>query len=194
MKAAVFPLSMLLLLGLAGCGSFKKNALMQLDDFSSPDVYSHAFPGTPALACEASRRILLGQGYILDQEQSSSIKAHKNFQPNSQSHIQVRFTVTCAPNSMGSNTATVFVNAVKDRYSLRKSSNSASLGIGVFGSFSLPVTSSDDAMVKVASETINAEKFYQRFFEAIDNHLDASFKPKDLDVHGGDDTAEGASS
>jgi hypothetical protein len=194
MKAAVFPLSVLLLLVLTGCGSFKKGATMQLDDFSSPDVYSHAFPGTPALACEASRRILLGQGYILDEEQPSSIEAHKNFQPNSQSHIEVRFTVTCAPNSRGSNTATVFVNAIKDRYSLRKSSNSASLGIGVFGSFSLPLTSSDDAMVKVASETITARKFYQRFFETIDSHLDISFKPKDLDVHDDDDTTEPASS
>lgn len=194
MNAAVLSLSMWLLLGLTGCGSLKKGATVQLDDFSSPDVYSHAFPGTSALACEASRRILLGQGYILDQEQTSSIKAHKNFQPNSQSHIQLRFTVTCASNSMGSNTATVFVNAIKDRYSLRKSSNSASLGIGVFGSFSLPVTSSDDAMVKVASETITAEKFYQRFFEAIDNHLDTSFKPKDLDANDGDDTTKGASS
>jgi hypothetical protein len=182
MKAAVFFLSMSLLLGVTGCGSLKNGAKIQLDDFSSPDVYSHAFPGTSALACEASRRILLGQGYILDVQQPSSIEAHKSFQPNSQSHIEVRFTVTCAPNSSGSNTATVFVNALKDRYSLRKSSNSASLGIGVFGSFSLPVTSSDDAMVKVASETINSEKFYQRFFEAIDNHLDASFKPQNLDA------------
>jgi hypothetical protein len=80
----------------------------------------------------------------------------------------------CAPDSKGSNSTTAFVNAVRDRYSLKKSSNSASLGVGVLGSVSLPIGYTDDALVKVASETIQTKKFYQQFFELVERYLDDS--------------------
>jgi hypothetical protein len=65
------------------------------------------------------------------------------------------------------------VNAVQDRYALKKSNTSASVGLSVFGSLSLPIGSSDDSMVKVASETIPAGVFYQRFFALVDHYLKA---------------------
>ena len=43
----------------------------------------------------------------------------------------------------------------------------------MFGSLSLPIGSSDDSMVKVASETIPAGIFYQRFFALVENYLKA---------------------
>ena len=42
--------------------------------------------------------------------------------------------------------------------------------MGVLGSLSLPVSASNDAMVKVASETITDPKFYDRFFALIDRY------------------------
>jgi len=54
---------------------------------------------------------------------------------------------------------------------LKKSNNSASLGVGAIGSVSLPFTSSNDSMVKVTSETISSEPFYDRFFDLVSRYL-----------------------
>jgi hypothetical protein len=65
----------------------------------------------------------------------------------------------------------MFANALQDRYALKKINNSASLGVGVLGSVSMPIGSSDDSMVKVASETVSAAKFYERFFALVELFL-----------------------
>jgi hypothetical protein len=65
----------------------------------------------------------------------------------------------------------VFANALQDRYALKKTNNSASLGVGVLGSVSMPIGSSDDSMVKVASETVSSAKFYERFFALVELFL-----------------------
>ena len=44
--------------------------------------------------------------------------------------------------------------------------------MGAFGSLSLPFAGSDDAMVKVASETLTDELFYDRFFALLDRFLE----------------------
>jgi hypothetical protein len=79
--------------------------------------------------------------------------------------------VVCTSDDSKSNVSTAYVNAVQDRYALKKSNTSASVGLSVFGSLSLPIGSSDDSMVKVASETIPAGTFYHRFFALVDHYL-----------------------
>jgi hypothetical protein len=69
----------------------------------------------------------------------------------------------------------MFANALQDRYALKKSNTSASLGVGVLGSVSMPIGSSDDSMVKVASETVTAAQFYDRYFALVESYLP---KPK----------------
>ena len=51
------------------------------------------------------------------------------------------------------------------------SQGSASLGVGAFGSVSLPFSSSSDSMVRVGSETITTDAFYDRFFELVRRYL-----------------------
>ena len=48
---------------------------------------------------------------------------------------------------------------------------SASVGLSILGSVSLPIGSGDDSMVKVASETIPAGVFYERYFNLVDHFL-----------------------
>jgi hypothetical protein len=38
----------------------------------------------------------------------------------------------------------------------------------VLGSVSMPIGSSDDSMVKVASETVAAPQFYERYFALVE--------------------------
>ncbi|MGV3654584.1 MAG: DUF2242 domain-containing protein [Noviherbaspirillum sp.] len=142
------------------------------DEFTNTDTYSRAFPGHDQATCEAARRALLSQGYLISEAKPSLLKGRKNFQPQGEVHVQIEFNVVCAADSPGSQSTTVFASAVRDRYSLKKSTNSASLGVGVLGSVSFPFGYSDDAMVKVASETIPSRDFYERFFSLVERYLD----------------------
>jgi hypothetical protein len=72
----------------------------------------------------------------------------------------------------------VFVSAVQDRYALKKSPTSASVGVGALGSVSLPFGSNDDSLVKVASSTITDAEFYRRFFQRLQQYLPAAAKPE----------------
>ncbi|RZI44403.1 DUF2242 domain-containing protein [Herbaspirillum sp. HC18] len=156
--------------GLAACSSASKLSVQE--DFGSSDTFAHSFAGNNKDTCEAARRALLSQGYVIREANPSTVRGHKNFQPGADVHVQIDFYIVCAPNSKGSNSTTAFANAVRDRYSLKKSSTSASLGVGALGSVSLPFGSSDDSLVKVASETISNKQFYERFFSLVERYFD----------------------
>jgi hypothetical protein len=85
--------------------------------------------------------------------------------------MEISFSVVCADDGSEGHHATMFANALQDRYALKKTNNSASLGVGVLGSVSMPIGSSDDSMVKVASETVSSAKFYERFFALVELFL-----------------------
>ena len=133
----------------------------------------HKFAAKAEFACDAARRALLSQGYIASSTRSDSVDGSKNFQPTSDSHAVIEIHVVCTTGDPRGNSSTAYVNAVQDRYALKKSNTSASVGLSVFGSLSLPIGSSDDSMVKVASETIPAGVFYQRYFALVEHYLKA---------------------
>jgi hypothetical protein len=175
-----FVLTALSAAALTGCATIASHTLQAdqpeqqvfQNEFASTNVFSRSFPGSEEETCEAARRALLSQGYIINEATASQVRGRKHFQPKNDVHVQVEFHVVCAPNSKGSNSTTAFVNAVRDRYTLKKSSSSASLGVGVLGSLSVPFSSTDDSLVRVASETIPTRNFYDRFFEVVEGYLD----------------------
>ena len=181
--ARVLLKSFTLCILLAGCTNTKlvhdKN-----EEFDSTDVFAHSFSAEDKASCEAARRALLSQGYVISEATGAFVKGRRKFQPESDVHVEIEFSVVCASDSKGSNSTTVFANAVRDRYSLKKSSTSASLGVGGIGSVSLPFGASDDSLVKVASETIPTGQFYARFFQLVERYLDESSEdnPKGKDA------------
>jgi len=164
----------LVLAGVTGCSS-KKTAIYEHENFDDSGTFSRSFPVSEAGSCEAARRALLSQGYIITSSGANQIAGNKSFQQNSENHLQISFSVTCAPDSSDEQRSTMFANALQDRYALKKSNTSASLGVGVLGSVSMPIGSSDDSMVKVASETVTAPQFYERYFALVESYLP---KPK----------------
>ena len=164
--------SLLAVCMLAGCATKTQQALYDNEEFISGNTYSHTFPADGVASCEAGRRALLSQGFIITESKPTIVKGSKNFQRNSQTHAEIEFTIVCAAESAGSNATTVFVNAVRATYSLKKSSTSASVGVGVLGSLSVPFGMSDDSLVKVASETIQSEKFYAQFFARMETYIE----------------------
>ena len=200
MRPSVLPflrsaLAALTLLALAGCstssGSAAAKSRVYLDEaFSSTETFSRVFPATTGGTCEAARRALMSQGYLIGSgDRADSVTGRKSFQPQPEVHVQIEFHIVCVPEvraaALSASDAPAnagepadrpstiaFVSAVQDRYSLKKSSSSASLGVSAIGSVSLPLSSNDDSLVKVASETIPAGEFYDRFFQLVERYLE----------------------
>ncbi|EJM82873.1 MULTISPECIES: DUF2242 domain-containing protein [unclassified Pseudomonas] len=154
----------------AGCSS-KKAPIYEHENFDDSGTFSRNYPVTDAQSCEAARRALLSQGYIITSNDPKLISGHKSFQQTGETHMEISFSVVCADDGSEGHHATMFANALQDRYALKKTNNSASLGVGVLGSVSMPIGSSDDSMVKVASETVSSAKFYERFFALVELFL-----------------------
>lgn len=165
----------LVLAGVAGCSS-SKTAIYEHESFDDSGTFSRDYPVTSVAACEAARRALLSQGYIITSSDPKLVVGNKSFQQTGETHLQISFNVVCADDGKGKNHSTIFANALQDRYALKKVNNSASLGVGVLGSVSMPIGSTDDSMVKVASETVSAPKFYERYFALVDLFLPPEVK------------------
>jgi len=159
------------LAALTACGGRAADSTLIRESFDSGDTYSRTVPGPPAQACEAARRTLLSQGYAIARAGDDAVEGNKNFQPKDEEHEQLVLRISCAPRG---DQALVFVSAVQDRYALKKSPTSASVGVGALGSVSLPFGSNDDSLVKVASSTVQDATFYRRFFERLQQYLPAA--------------------
>jgi hypothetical protein len=164
----------LLLTAVAGCS--KDKPMYEHENFDDSGTFSRNYPVTDSVSCEAARRALLSQGYIITSSDPKLVSGHKSFQQTGDTHMEISFNVVCADDGSAGHHATMFANALQDRYALKKTNNSASLGVGVLGSVSMPIGSSDDSMVKVASETVTAQKFYERFFTLVEQFLPADAK------------------
>lgn len=162
---------MLLLPLLAACGSrrAKEEPPPSGETFGAGDTYSRTYEVPPASSCEAARRALLGQGYVIGKASADGLEASKSFQPDADIHTQLNVRATCVPQPEGG--SIVFVNAVQDRYALKTTSNSASVGVSMIGSVSLPIGSSGANLVRVASNTVQNQDFYKRFFERVKYYL-----------------------
>ncbi|KVE36606.1 DUF2242 domain-containing protein [Burkholderia sp. TSV86] len=156
---------------LCACSSTQKPLYQQEQFDAAASPYARTFHDKSAATCEAARRALLSQGYMASATRPDAVDGSKNFQPSNDSHVVIEFHVVCADADADGASSVAYVNAVQDRYSLKKTNTSASVGLSVFGSLSLPIGSSDDAMVKIASETIPAGMFYERFFNLVDHFL-----------------------
>ena len=159
-------LAVVLTAALVACGwNRKAEPPPSGETFGAEDTYSRAYPVPPATACEATRRALLGQGYVISKAGPDALEAVKSFQPESDVHTQLNVRATCVAQPGGG--AIVFVNAVQDRYELNTTVKSASIGASMLGSVSLPIGSSGANLVRVASNTVQNADFYRRFFERV---------------------------
>lgn len=158
------------LVGCSATGGGGKTFEVQ-ENFGSVATYSRMFDATPAQTCEASRRALLSQGYIITSAMPELVEGKKSFQPEAESHLQMVVRVVCVPEANDGKVSLGFVTALQDTYSLRKTNNSASLGVGAIGSVSLPFSSSSESLVKVGSETISKDVFYESFFDLVKRYL-----------------------
>jgi hypothetical protein len=139
--------------------------------FGSGDMHSRLFDATPEQTCEAGRRALLSQGYLISVARQDMVEGVKSFQPDAESHMQMTIRVVCVPDGGRGSVTLGFVTGVQDSYTVKKGNSSASVGVPALGSVSLPFMAGSESLVKVASQTINAEVFYDRFFDIVKRYL-----------------------
>jgi hypothetical protein len=166
-RAAAWVAAAALLVGCAG----PRVAIEAQESFDSASTYSRTYAALDLHTCEAARRALLSQGYVISAATHDRVRGRKSFQPTAQAHAEVEFTVVCAREGHEGRRTIAFVNAVQETFTLRKSSNSASVGVSPFGSLSLPFGGSEEALVKVGSLTITSAPFYERFFQLVERYL-----------------------
>ena len=151
--------------------SRKSSLVYQTEQFKADETYSRLFDGNAADTCEAARRALLSQGYVISAASKGLVTGSKRFQPEGEVHVEISFNVVCVADGKGATPATAFVSAQQDRYVIKRSSAATSIGVSAIGSISVPLSSQQDSMVKVASETIPAGTFYDRFFALMQTML-----------------------
>ncbi|AZE18304.1 putative lipoprotein [Pseudomonas chlororaphis subsp. aureofaciens] len=117
----------LLLAAVAGCSS-QKTAIYEHENFDDSGTFSRNYPVSDTASCEAARRALLSQGYIITSSDPKLVSGHKSFQQTGETHMEISFSVVCAQDGSTNHRSTVFANALQDRYALKKVNNSASLG------------------------------------------------------------------
>ncbi|RZS30900.1 uncharacterized protein DUF2242 [Corticibacter populi] len=137
--------------------------------FADSSTFSRSYESGPEAACEAARRALLSQAYLITAATPTTVAARKHFQQTRDHHYEVEFNVTCVSNP--DQTSSVFVSAVQQLYALRKTNSSASLGVSVLGSLSVPIKSEDDSLIKVGSVTLTKPSLYKRFFSLLESYL-----------------------
>ncbi len=168
---ATTALSLLTACGLTNPLAPAPKAVYQSERFQSDETFSRLFDGNVEDTCEAGRRALLSQGYVINATSTGQVTGIKRFQPNGEDHVEINFTIVCVPDGKGAAISTAYVSAQQDRYVIKRSANSASVGVGAIGSISVPLSSSQDSLVKIASETIPAGEFYDRFFALMQRML-----------------------
>ncbi|GAO23183.1 lipoprotein [Alicycliphilus sp. B1] len=163
---------------LAGCArlpeampGLERNLQFTPNDFDSTSMHTRHVLASQARTCEAARRALLSQGYLVNTASAEMVAGRKYYQPQADVHYEVEMRVVCAPEGQGDVRTSAFASALQDRYVIKKVNNSASLGVGGIGSVSLPVSATDDTLVKVGSETITDVQFYERFFQLFERYV-----------------------
>ncbi len=160
------------------------------ETFGAASTYSRLFDATPERTCEAARRALLSQGYLINVAKGKEIEGQKSFQPAFDNQQIITIRIVCAVDSHDGKVSLGFVSALKDTYNLKKSSNSASVGVGALGSLSLPFAAGNDSLVKVGSETVNSATFYDSLFDLIKSFLRQDATLRQQSLHDDEDFVE----
>ena len=111
---AVLAASMFALSSCSAAGSLLHRSSKKMpetdESFSVSNNYSQTFDVSAAWACEAARRALLSQAYVVAHADADSVEAAKNFQPTVDVHEQVQVHVSCVSKDDGH--AWMFVSAL----------------------------------------------------------------------------------
>ena len=165
MKSVLWPLLILL----AGCGGPPRYA--PNEEFSANDKYHRHFQTSPEALCDAARRALLSDGYLVNHADALRLVGGKEFQIEAQQHAIVNVYVNCDQRSGGS---ILYVTATEEHFDVKSLSQSSSIGFPMVAPIYYGTQSESDAQVKTHGETVSEREFYERFYRAVQRELSPS--------------------
>ena len=158
-------LLLLIPLVLAACGgprSYSRN-----EDFQGDPRYRRDFSQAAEPLCDAARRVLLGEGYLVAGE-ALTLAGVKEFREEESRHGVLRLHVNCAERSAG---ATLFVTATEELFEVKTNRQSTAVGLPLLSPISVHSRSESEGPVKVGGETVSDRNFYERFYRAVQREL-----------------------
>lgn len=164
-KAALAAVAISLLAACGGGGPMHRG-----ESFEPDPRYRRVFKMPAAQVCEAARLVLLGQGYVVRSLDANalSLDGNKQLPGDKQSHTVLQVVVNCVPQSQGTR---LFVTAVEESFEVRKSSESSALGLPMVGPITVSRSSTTENQIKSSGETVRDERFFDRFFTAVQAEL-----------------------
>jgi len=152
---------------LAACGG---GPMHRGESFEPDPRYKRVLKLPAAQVCEAARLVLLGQGYVVRSLDANalSLDASKQFAGEKQSHSVLQVVVNCVPQNQGTS---LFATAVEESFDVRKSSESTALGLPVVAPITVSRSSTTESQVKTGGQTVGDERFFERFFAAVQAEL-----------------------
>ena len=163
MKSAI---ELLLLILLTGCGGPPRYAANE--DFAPDARYRRDFQTSATALCDAARRVLLGDGYIVTRAQNQSLIGGKEFQVEEQRHAILNLFVSCDQRAGGS---TLFVTATEEHFDVKAIRQSSSIGFPMVAPIYYSTQSAAEGQVKTRGETVSERGFYERFYRAVQREL-----------------------
>lgn len=151
---------------LAACSGPRTFA--QREEFRSDSRHSRDFSVEAKPVCEAARRVLLGDGYIVAESAGQNVTGAKEFQIEENRHAILRVYATCGQRSGGS---TLFLTATEEHFDVKTSRQSTSIGLPILSPISISNNSEVDNQVKILGETVTDRNFYERFYRAVEKKL-----------------------
>lgn len=164
MKRYSLVLTLMFLL-LSACGGPRTFA--GKEDFQADSRHRRDFSATAAPVCEAARRVLQGDGYIVEKSVDHDLIGAKEFPIEENRHAILRLYVTCGQRTGGS---TLFVTATEEHFDVKASSQSASIGVPLTP-LSISSKREIENEVKTRGETITDRDFYERFYRSVQKEL-----------------------
>lgn len=161
-------LAALLLIVLAGCGGPPRYA--PNEEFAADAKHHRDFSTDATALCDAARRVLLGDGYLVTRADDQSLSGGKEFQVEEQQHAILNVYVNCERRAGGS---TLYVTATEEHYDVKTMRQSSSIGFPMVAPIYYGTQSEANGQVKTRGETVAERGFYERFYRAVQRQLAA---------------------
>lgn len=156
----LFPL---LLTSCGGPGTYAEDEQFQSDPRHRRD-YQAAAP----VLCDAARRVLLGDGYVVTKGEGQSLFGDKEFQGDEKQRAILHLCVACEPRAGGS---TLFVTAIEEHFDVKATRKSTLIGVPIVAPLSIGTRRESDSQVMTRGETVKDRGFYERLYRAVQREL-----------------------
>ena len=164
MKSAFVALLVVQLL--AACGG--PDSYAQREEFAAAARHRRDYAVAAAILCDAARRAMLGDGYVVTRSEDGRLFGGKEFQVDDNRHAILNLYVNCESRAGG---ATLFVTANEEHFDVKATRQSSSIGFPVLAPLYFGTLREADSQVKIRGETVTENAFYERYYRAVQREL-----------------------